>query len=46
MKLYAPWHLDRARMEMPVFNLGDRESTSQGVRVVEARELAVERPGR
>lgn len=46
MKLYAPRYPDGAWMEMPVFNLGDRESTSRGERVVEARELEVERPGR
>lgn len=33
-------------MEMPVFNLGDSESRSRGERVVEARELEAERPGR
>lgn len=46
MRLHATWYPDGAPMEMPVFNLRDRESTSRGERVVEARELAVERPGR
>lgn len=35
-----------ALMEMPVFNLRDGESRSQGERAVEAWELEAERPGR